>query len=76
MAQIYKIEKELFFKFPCLKKILADGDYIGELASWITKLTGIVPKEAGTAGFKVDSGTNIWFYFNRRLTCVSFSCNL
>jgi len=31
--------QELQFKFPRLKKILADGGYTGEIALWVLKLT-------------------------------------
>ena len=70
------IEK-LRFKYPRLKKILADGGYTGELAIWVMKLTGwafeIVSKVAGIGGFNVIPKRWIvertfgWFNFNRRL---------
>jgi len=69
--------RELRFKFPRLKKILADGGYTGELAVWVMQFTGwvleIVAKVAGTGGFNVIpqrwvvERTFGWFNFNRRL---------
>jgi putative transposase len=69
--------QELGFKFPRLKKILADGGYKGELALWLLQLTGcileIVSKVAGVGGFNVIpkrwvvERTFGWFNFNRRL---------
>jgi len=48
---------ELRFKFPRLRKILADSGYTGELALLIMQLTGwtleIVSKVVGTVGFNV-----------------------
>jgi len=52
-----EVLQELRFKFPRLRKILADGGYTGELALWLLQFTGwtleIVSKVAGIAGFKV-----------------------
>ena len=49
--------QQLRFKFPRLRKILADGGYTGKLALWLMQLTGwtleIVSKVAGIAGFNV-----------------------
>jgi len=69
--------QELRFKFPRLRKILADGGYTGDLALWLLKLTGwtleIVSKVAGVGGFNVIPKRWIvertlgWFNFNRRL---------
>jgi len=69
--------QELRFKYPRLKKILADGGYTGELALWVLQLTGwtleIVAKVAGVGGFNVIpqrwvvERTFGWFNFNRRL---------
>jgi len=69
--------QELLFKFPRLKKILADGGYTGELALWLLQLTGwtleIVSKVTGVGGFRVIpqrwvvERTFGWFNFNRRL---------
>ena len=70
--------QELRFKFPRLRKILADGGYTGEqLARWVVQVTGwaleIVAKVAGTGGFNVIpqrwvvERTFVWFNFNRRL---------
>ena len=69
--------RELQFKFPRLRKILADGGYIGKLVRWVLQKTGwileIVAKVAGTGGFNVIpqrwvvERTFGWFNFNRRL---------
>jgi len=69
--------RELWFKFPRLKKILADGGYTEELAVWVIQFTGwvleIVSKVTGTDGFNVIpqrwvvERTFGWFNFNRRL---------
>jgi putative transposase len=70
--------QELRFKFPRLRKILADGGYTGEqLAQWMVQVTGwileIVAKVAGIGGFNVIpqrwvvERTFGWFNFNRRL---------
>jgi len=69
--------KELRFRFPRLKKILADGGYTGELVLWVLQMTGlvleIVAKVTGTGGFHVIpqrwvvERTFGWFNFNRRL---------
>ena len=69
--------QELRFKYPRLKKILADGGYTGELAKWVLHLTGwtleIVSKVVGISGFNVIpkrwvvERTFGWFNFNRRL---------
>ena len=69
--------RELRFRFPRLKTILADGGYTGELALWVLQITGwaleIVAKVAGTGGFNVIpkrwvvERTFGWFNFNRRL---------
>ena len=49
--------KMVLRELPRLKKILADGGYAGELASWVEQLSGwkleIVPKIAGKEGFNV-----------------------
>jgi putative transposase len=70
--------RELRFKFPRLKKILADGGYTGELIEWVLKCFGwtleIAHKVMGTGGFNVlpkrwvVERTFGWFNFNRRLT--------
>jgi len=68
--------QELRFKFPRLRKIMADGGYTGEqLALWVLQITGwvleIVAKVAGTGGFNVIpqrwvlERTFGWFNFNR-----------
>jgi putative transposase len=67
----------LRFKYPRLKKILADGGYTGELARWILQFAGwtleCVSKVAGISGFNVIpkrwvvERTFGWFNFNRRL---------
>jgi putative transposase len=67
----------LRFKYPRLKKILADGGYTGELALWVLQFAGwtleCVAKVAGTGGFNVIpkrwvvERTFGWFNFNRRL---------
>jgi putative transposase len=69
--------EQLKFRFPRLKKILADGGYTGELALWLLQITGwvleIVSKVAGIGGFNVIpkrwvvERTFGWFNFNRRL---------
>ena len=69
--------QELRFKFPRLKKILADGGYTGELGLWVLQMTDwvleIVAKVAGTGRFNVIPKRWIvertfgWFNFNRRL---------
>jgi putative transposase len=70
--------QELRFRYPRLRKILADGGYTGELAQWILQLTGwtleIVSKVVGLSGFNVIpkrwvvERTFGWFNFNRRLS--------
>ena len=69
--------QELWFKYPQLKKILADGGYTGKLALWVLKLTGwtmeIVSNVTEISGFNVIpkrwivERTFEWFNFNRRL---------
>jgi putative transposase len=69
--------EQLRYKYPRLKKILADGGYTGQLIDWILKRFGwaleIVHKVAGVAGFNVlpkrwvVERTFGWFNFNRRL---------
>lgn len=68
----------LRFKYPRLKKILADGGYTGELAKWVLQLAGwtleCVSKVAGISKFSVIPKRWIvertfgWFNFNRRLS--------
>jgi len=70
--------EQLRYRFPRLKKILADGGYTGGLIEWVLKCFGwtleIVNKVAGTGGFNVlpkrwiVERTFGWFNFNRRLT--------
>ena len=67
----------LRFKYPRLKKILADGGYTGELALWVLQFAGwtleCVSKVVGISGFNVIpkrwvvERTFGWFNFNRRL---------
>jgi len=67
----------LRFKYPRLKKILADGGYTGELAKWVLQLAGwtleCVSKVVGISKFSVIPKRWIvertfgWFNFNRRL---------
>ena len=69
--------EQLRYKFPRLKKILADGGYTGSLIEWMLKGFGwtleIVHKVAGVSGFNVlpkrwiVERTFGWFNFNRRL---------
>lgn len=69
--------KELQYKFPRLKKILADGGYRGELIEWTLLVLGwtleVVAKVAGVSTFVVIprrwvvERTFGWFNFNRRL---------
>ena len=69
--------ESLRFKYPRLKKILADGGYTGELIEWVLKSFGwtleIVHKLTGVSGFNVlpkrwvVERTFGWFNFNRRL---------
>ena len=68
---------QLRYRFPRLKKILADGGYTGELIEWVLRGFGwtleIVHKVAGIGGFNVlpkrwvVERTFGWFNFNRRL---------
>jgi len=68
---------QLRFKYPRLKKILADGGYTGDIALWLLQLAGwtleCVSKVAGIGGFNVIpkrwvvERTFGWFNFNRRL---------
>ena len=70
--------QQLRFRFPRLRKILADGGYTGELVVWVLQVTGwvldIVAKVAGVGGFNVIpkrwvvERTFGWFNFNRRLS--------
>jgi putative transposase len=70
--------QQLRFRFPRLRKIIADGGYTGELALWVLQLTGwvleVVAKVAGIGGFNVIpkrwvvERTFGWFNFNRRLS--------
>jgi len=69
--------KELQYKYPLLKKILADGGYQGALIDWTLSVFGltleIVSKVAGISTFSVIpkrwvvERTFGWFNFNRRL---------
>jgi putative transposase len=69
--------EQLRYRFPRLKKILADGGYTGGLIEWVLKGFGwtleIVHKVAGISGFNVlpkrwiVERTFGWFNFNRRL---------
>lgn len=69
--------KELQYKYPLLKKILADGGYTGTLIEWTMLAFGwtveIVSKVAGISTFQVlpkrwiVERTFGWFNFNRRL---------
>jgi putative transposase len=69
--------RELRYKYPLLKKILADGGYRGVLEEWTLKTLGwtleIVAKVAGVSTFSVIPKRWIvertfgWFNFNRRL---------
>ena len=69
--------KELSYKHPLLKKILADGGYKGTLIEWTVRNFGwtleIVAKVAGISCFSVIpkrwvvERTFGWFNFNRRL---------
>ena len=72
-----EVLQALRFRFPRLKKILADGGYTGELPLWLLQLTGwtleIVSKVVGIGGFNVIPKRWIvertfgWFNFYRRL---------
>jgi len=72
-----EVIKELQFKYPRLKKILADQGYTGELLNWIVQFFDwsieIVKKVAGVSGFNVlpkrwiVERTFGWFSFQRRL---------
>ncbi len=71
--------KELQYKYPLLKKVLADGGYRGVLVEWTLLALGwtleIVAKVSGTSVFSVipkrwvveRTFTFGWFNFNRRL---------
>ena len=69
--------KELPYKYPLLKKILADGGYRGSLIDWTMAMFGwtleIVYRVAGISTFSVlpkrwiVERTFGWFNFNRRL---------
>jgi putative transposase len=69
--------EQLRYRFPRLKKILADGGYTGALIEWVLKGFGwtleIVYKVMGINGFNVlpkrwiVEKTFGWFNFNRRL---------
>jgi putative transposase len=69
--------EQLRYRFPRLKKILADGGYTGGLIEWVLKGFGwtleIVHKVVGISGFNVlpkrwvVERTFGWFNFNRRL---------
>lgn len=69
--------KELRYKYPLLKKILADGGYRGTLIEWTKSTLGwtleIVSKVVGISFFQVlpkrwiVERTFGWFNFNRRL---------
>ena len=69
--------KELQYRYPLLKKILADGGYKGTLIEWTLSFFGwtleIVHKVAGISTFRVIpkrwvvERTFGWFNFNRRL---------
>jgi len=71
------VMKELQYKYPLLKKILADGGYRGTLVEWTLSMFGwtleIVSKVAGVSSFHVIpkrwvvERTFGWFNFNRRL---------
>ena len=70
--------KELQYKYPLLKKILADGGYRGALIEWTLSMFGwtleIVSKVAGVSSFQVIPKRWIvertfgWLNFNRRLS--------
>jgi putative transposase len=72
-----EVINELQFKYPRLKKILADQGYTGELADWVVKsfriTLEIVKKVAGIGGFNVlpkrwiVERTFGWLGFQRRL---------
>jgi putative transposase len=71
------VMEQLRYRFPRLKKILADGGYTGELIEQVLKSFGwtleIVHKVVGISGFNVlpkrwvVERTFGWFNFNRRL---------
>jgi putative transposase len=72
-----EVISDLRFKYPRLRKILADQGYTGELAEWTLKIFGwtieIVKKVAGISGFNVlpkrwiVERTFGWLSFQRRL---------
>lgn len=72
-----KVIEELKYKYPRLKKILADQGYTGDLANWVFQFFGwtveIVKKVAGLSGFNVlpkrwiVERTFGWLSFQRRL---------
>jgi putative transposase len=69
--------KELRYKYPLMKKILADGGYTGTLVEWTLSVCGwtleVVSKVVGISTFSVIpkrwvvERTFGWFNFNRRL---------
>jgi putative transposase len=72
-----KVIEELRYKYPRLKKILADQGYTGDLINWVMQFFGwtveIVKKVAGISGFNVlpkrwiVERTFGWLSFQRRL---------